>query len=121
MRPSRGHNDPFADVPQLDVKTVQSLWENRETSILDVREPSEWDLGHIDGVDFIPLDELRMRMKELSQDKNWVVVCRKGIRSNFAALLMRQAGYEASNMSGGMLDWQSKKLPITDPGIVEAH
>lgn len=111
----------IADVPQLDVRTVQEQWQNGEVSILDVREPSEWDLGHIENVQWIPMGDLDSRWQEIDPAKRWVCVCRRGNRSNYVALLLRRAGIDAANMKGGMLDWQARKLPITHPGIVENH
>lgn len=119
MRPMQ--NDPFADVPQVDAKTAHTQWQAGEVELVDVREQSEWDLGHVEGTKLIPLGQLPMRWRELDPDKRWVCVCRSGNRSNYAAAMLRQAGIEAANMQGGMLDWKSEKLPITPPGIVESH
>ncbi len=110
--------DPFADVPQVDAKTTHEQWESGEVEIVDVREPEEWDLGHIEGVQWIPLGQLPVRWKELDPAKQWVCVCHRGNRSNYAAALLRQAGIEAANMKGGMHEWKGEKLPMTPPGIV---
>jgi rhodanese-related sulfurtransferase len=111
--------NPFKDVPQLDVRTAFDRWKGGEAAMVDVREPSEWDQGHVDGIVWIPLDQLSRRWRELDPSKQWICVCRRGNRSNYAAAMLRQAGIDASNMAGGMLDWKSKGLPITPPGIVE--
>ena len=107
------------EVPQIDVKTTYEQWKNGEVGLVDVREPSEWDLGHIEGVAFIPMGQLPARLQELDASKKWICVCRSGNRSNYTAAMLRQVGMDASNMTGGMLDWNAKKLPITPPGIVE--
>ncbi len=111
----------FNNVPQIDVKSAHEEWKSGEVGFVDVREPSEWDLGHIDGIDWIPMGQLPMRWRELDPNKKWICVCRSGNRSNYAAAMLRGAGLDASNMRGGMLDWQAHKLPITHPGIIEAH
>jgi rhodanese-related sulfurtransferase len=113
--------NPLDQVPQIDAQATYEQWQNGEVGLLDVRERSEWDLGHIDGSDLIPLGQLPWRLRELDPEKKWVCVCRSGNRSNYAAALLRQAGMEAANMSGGMLDWRAHRLPITPPGIVESH
>jgi rhodanese-related sulfurtransferase len=92
-----------------------------EALLVDVREQDEWDRGHIEGIAFIPLSQLHLRWRELDSDKHWICVCRSGNRSNYAAAMLRQAGVDASNLAGGMLDWQAEKLPITPPGIVDRH
>ena len=114
-------NNPFADVPQVGAKRTYEQWRSGEIGIVDVREASEWNLGHIEGVDWIPLGQLPVRWNELDPDKKWVCVCRSGNRSNYAAAMLRQAGINAANLAGGMLDWKSEKLPITPPGIIESH
>ncbi len=113
--------NPLESVPQMDVQTTHDMWQVDEIALLDVREQSEWDLGHVDGISLIPLGQLPMRWRELDPDKKWVIVCRSGNRSNYAAALLRQAGLDAVNMWGGMLDWKAAGLPITPPGIVEEH
>jgi rhodanese-related sulfurtransferase len=89
--------------------------------LLDVREPSEWALGHIEGAALIPMSQLGRRWRELDASVKWVCVCRSGSRSEYASALLRQAGLDIANMTGGMLDWKENKLPITPPGIVDSH
>lgn len=111
----------FAEVPELDPQSVQEQWERGEIALLDVREQEEWDLGHIEGAAFIPLGALPRRWREVDPAKKWVCVCRMGSRSYYAAAMLRQAGIDASNMEGGMFEWHALGLPITPPGIIEAH
>jgi rhodanese-related sulfurtransferase len=93
-------------------------WKKGEVMIVDVREVWEWDMGHVEGIEWIPLDQLRMRWRELDPASEWICICRSGQRSNYAAAMLRQAGINASNMTGGMLDWKARQLPMTPPGIV---
>jgi rhodanese-related sulfurtransferase len=113
--------DAQDDVPELDATATYEKWQNGEVAIVDVREQSEWDLGHIEGSTFIPLWELQWRWSELDKSRKWVCVCYIGSRSYYGAALLRQAGYDASSMEGGMFDWHAHHLPITDPGIVAPH
>ena len=115
------YRDPFTDVPQLDVQAVHEMWRSGEVQIVDVREPYEWEMGHIEGVTTVPLDHLPYRWKELDPDKKWICVCRMGSRSQYAAALLRQAGIDAYNMYGGMFAWKQNDLPMTPPGIVAEH
>lgn len=108
-------------VPQVDAKTAFEQLRSGEALLVDVREQDEWDRGHIDGIAFIPLGQLPRRWRELETDKRLICVCRSGSRSNYAAAMLRQAGLDAVNLAGGMLDWQAEKLPITPPGIVDHH
>ena len=115
------NRDPFGDVPQIDPTTAKELWESGDADVLDVREEDEWNLGHIEGVKWIPLGQLQFRWRELDPERKLVCVCRMGSRSQYAAALLRQAGIDASNMEGGMLYWKAEGLPITEPGIVDEH
>ena len=79
--------------------------------LLDVRTAGEYDgaLGHIDSALLIPLDELEDRMAELEAHKNndIIVICRSGNRSGIATKILRENGYQAKNMIGGMLAWNN--------------
>ena len=108
-------------VPQIDAVTAAEKMKSGEALLVDVREQEEWDRGHIEGIAFIPMGQLPWRWRELDPDRRWIVVCRSGNRSYYAAAMLRQAGIDAANLSGGMLEWQASKLPITPPGIVDQH
>ncbi len=73
---------------------------------LDVREPDEYSAGHIPGSVLMPLGTVEARMGELERERPIVVVCRSGGRSDRATQVLRQAGLDAVNMTGGMLAWQ---------------
>jgi len=115
------YRDPFAHVPQVDASTAYEMLTNGTAHLVDVREPYEWDLGHIDGIEWIPLGQLQYRWQELDPEKKWICVCKSGQRSNYAAALLGQAGLDISNLAGGMLAWQESDLPITPPGIIEEY
>ncbi len=73
--------------------------------ILDVREPDEWDAGHIEGARHIPLGELLARLDEVPRDKVVVCVCRSGRRSEAARPRLDRMGIAAENLEGGMAAW----------------
>jgi rhodanese-related sulfurtransferase len=81
--------------------------------VLDVREPSEWTTGHIEGATLIPLGELPARLGELPKDRSIVVVCRSGNRSAQGRDILLQAGFASvTSMDGGMTDWIAAGLPV---------
>ncbi len=80
--------------------------------VLDVRQPQEFSSGHIEGATLIPLDELGRRMREIPRDKEILVVCRSGARSNTAARQLAGAGFKVMNLRGGMIAWSHAGLPI---------
>ena len=73
--------------------------------ILDVREPDEWQAGHIEGAIHIPLADLPARVGELPSDADLVVVCRSGGRSGRAVGWLNQNGFDVLNFDGGMVAW----------------
>ncbi|MFQ3565476.1 MAG: rhodanese-like domain-containing protein [Aggregatilineales bacterium] len=81
--------------------------------VLDVREPSEFSLGHIRGARLIPLSELPSRIAELPSDQTILCVCRSGSRSSVAVRQLTRAGLQAINLQGGMTAWQRSGLPIS--------
>ena len=72
--------------------------------VLDVREPVEWDYGHIEGAVHIPLSLLPLRLAELPAAQT-LVVCKIGGRSAQAVAWLQQQGHDAVNLAGGMPDW----------------
>lgn len=83
-----------------------------DVQLIDVREADEWRAGHIDGALHIPMGRLSDRREELAQDRRIVAVCRSGNRSGHVVAALRQAGYEAENLDGGMGAWASEGLPF---------
>jgi rhodanese-related sulfurtransferase len=80
--------------------------------LLDVREQDEWDAGHIEGSQHIPLGELGARLDEVPHDRTVVAVCRSGSRSDRAAKGLRASGYAAENLEGGVTAWTRAGLPL---------
>lgn len=80
--------------------------------ILDVRQPDEYQAGHIAGAKLIPLNELPQRMNELPKDTEILCVCRSGARSGTASSQLNRAGFNALNLQGGMMGWQNAGYPV---------
>jgi rhodanese-related sulfurtransferase len=114
-------SDHFEQVPQVRASEVHEHFQLGKVDILDVREPGEWELGHIEGATLMPLGQLPRRWREIDPSRKLVVVCLSGVRSEYAASLLRQVGIDAANLEGGMLAWQAERLPVTPPGIVAHH
>ncbi|NUR07346.1 MAG: rhodanese-like domain-containing protein [Nocardioidaceae bacterium] len=80
-------------------------------SVLDVREPDEWQHGHIAGALHIPLRDLPARLSELP-DGQTLVVCKVGARSAQAAMFLQHQGHDVVNLDGGLLDWEAAGRPL---------
>lgn len=83
--------------------------------VIDVRRPHEWEAGRIEAAVHIPLDELPERLGEVDPGRPVVAVCRTGNRSARAAELLRERGFDARNLDGGMMAWAAGGLPFTTP------
>ena len=95
---------------------VSSLHQGGKIQLIDVRAAHEHDAGHIAGTSLIELSELSSRAGEIDRARPVVFYCRSGARSGMATQAFAQAGYDAHNMTGGMLAWQAAGLPIEPDG-----
>jgi rhodanese-related sulfurtransferase len=90
--------------------------------LLDVREPDEWEAGHAPEAVWIPMGDLGARQDEVPGDQAVLVVCRSGARSARVTSSLLGAGYDATNLAGGMQAWAAAGLSVvTDagtPGLV---
>lgn len=77
-------------------------------NLIDVREVGEVEAGHIPGIVNIPLGLLEFRMHELDKNKHYYMICRSGGRSGQATAFLTAQGYNVTNMTGGMLDWEGE-------------
>ena len=87
-----------------------------EFHLLDVREQDEWDAGHIEGSQHIPLGQLGARLNEVPAGHTIVAVCRSGSRSDRAAKALRASGYPAENLDGGVTAWSRAGLALVGKG-----
>ncbi|MGL5825447.1 MAG: thioredoxin domain-containing protein [Nocardioides sp.] len=80
--------------------------------VLDVREPDEYAGGHLDGVLFVPMGEVRGRITEVPGGERIYVLCASGKRSAMVAEFLTGQGFDAVNVSGGMAAWQAQGFPV---------
>jgi sulfur dioxygenase len=102
----------YAGIPEIAPEWVAQ--HRQEILVLDVRSAAEFDgeLGHLQGAQLIPLDDLRGRVAEVSADKPVIVVCQTGKRSGMGAVILGKAGVtRVANLAGGMLRWRDLGLP----------
>lgn len=105
----------FRGIKEVNTSDALQLINHKDAIVLDVRERSEYDAGHVLNAKFIPLGKLKERMGELEKyrDHPIVVVCRSGNRSGTACFLLAKQGFaQAYNLAGGILAWQKNQLPL---------
>jgi rhodanese-related sulfurtransferase/rubrerythrin len=87
-----------------EVRTIIKEKSTSEYCLLDVRQPGEYEQGHIPGARLIPLTELQSNLKNIHPDRMTIVYCRSGNRSRSAVGILNGAGLEdVYNMEGGIL------------------
>jgi rhodanese-related sulfurtransferase len=95
--------------------TPQQVYElhlRGEIQLIDVRQAHEHDAGRISGGRLVELAQLSEQAETVGRDKPVVFYCRSGARSGMAAQAFRASGFDAHNMSGGLLEWRARRLPL---------
>jgi len=99
-------------IPQISVKDLKALRDRGEdVFLLDVREPYEYQIAQIGGT-LIPQNDVPNRLAEIPRDREIVVQCRSGARSQRIAEFLKQSGYtQVANLAGGILAWSDEIDP----------
>ena len=97
-------------LPEISPQELkQKLDANESILLLDVREPSEYDIVHLEDARLIPLNTLPHHIESLPSDQEIVVYCHHGQRSLYATAYLHQNGFtEAKNLMGGIDQWAAK-------------
>ena len=102
-----------AGVPTISVRELKTKMDMKETlTLIDVREPYEYEIARIDGSRLIPLGELETHVSELPRTGALVLQCHSGGRSEHAVRILQEAGFEnAVNLKGGIDAWSVEVDP----------
>jgi DMSO/TMAO reductase YedYZ molybdopterin-dependent catalytic subunit/rhodanese-related sulfurtransferase len=106
---------PQAAAPEVGARAAAALLE-AGALLIDVREPSEWQAGHVAQALLLPMGQVARHRGGLPHDRRIVVVCRSGGRSAAVAEALRTWGLDAVNLSGGMTAWALAGLPVVSTG-----
>ncbi len=102
----------FTPVENLETQDARAYIKEHQTgtfTLLDVRQPAEYEESHIAGAKLIPLPQLTERLNELDPGRPTIVYCAIGGRSRAAAQLLAGKGYdEVYNLAGGIKAWEGK-------------
>ena len=86
----------------------------RDLILVDVREPHEWEICHLDGATLVPLGELPASVANLPTDREVVIYCKGGVRGAKAVSLLKNRGFSrVRNLIGGINRWSEE----VDPSI----
>ena len=104
------------NVPNVSPQEAyRRLQENADVVIVDVRQPIETNSGIVPGSVLIPLTEFGRRLTELPRDRPILTICLSSHRSPIAARQLKKAGYDVTNVSGGIEVWRRAGLPFGKP------
>jgi len=105
------------NVPNVSpAEANKRLQADADIIVVDVRQPSETASGVVAGSVVIPLSEFGRRMAELPRDRPIMTICRSSHRSPIAARQLKRAGYDVTNIKGGIIGWLRAGLPLVRPG-----
>jgi hydroxyacylglutathione hydrolase len=109
---------PVERIERIDVPELHELWERGDVQVLDVRERSEWDAGHIPGSIHAPYHDLRELPDELDASRPVAAVCSSGQRAAPAASLLRRHGVAEvlHVVDGGVPRWGREGWPLEPAG-----
>jgi rhodanese-related sulfurtransferase len=110
--PRKDEREPFY---RIDVAEAKEMATDDGVAIIDVREPFEYQAGHLPGATLIPVNSVFARREELPKDKKIVFVCAVGQRSALAAEMAAAAGLPAEqlySLDGGTDAWRKAGEPV---------
>ncbi|MCA1030741.1 rhodanese-like domain-containing protein [Bacillus timonensis] len=97
---------PTKGVKNITTAQLKDELKDKNKQFVDVRTVGEFKGNHIRGFKNIPLHQLSQKANELSKDKEVIVICQSGMRSNKASKVLKKQGFkQVTNVKGGMSAW----------------
>ncbi len=110
---SHGYGPPRPHVPEVDVDALEQARAGG-APLIDVREPDEYEAGHVPGARLIPLGQVVQRGGEAPRGERVYVICGSGGRSARATQWYRSQGVDAVNVDGGTAAWAQAGKPLVE-------
>ncbi len=109
---------PLATVTKVDAATLAARLARDEVTVVDVRNRSEWDAGHLPGALHIPVGYLTERLAEIPRGKPLVMQCQSGARSAIAtSVLLRLGVTDVADLLGGYSAWEAAGRPVVHDAV----
>jgi molybdopterin/thiamine biosynthesis adenylyltransferase/rhodanese-related sulfurtransferase len=102
---------PVGNPDEVTVQDMKKALDNPSLGIkvIDVREPDEYEIAHVNGVPLLPLSQLSQRFTELDTNQQYYIHCKSGVRSMKALEFLRQQGFKyLKNVKGGISAWSDE-------------
>ena len=103
----------MTELREVDVEEL-ALLAAAGTTVVDVREPDEYEAGHVPGAILIPLGELADRADEVPSGEPVLVICKSGGRSARACEFLAPLGRDVTNVAGGTMAWIESGRDVVD-------
>jgi rhodanese-related sulfurtransferase len=98
---------PTKGVRQISTTELKNELNDKNKQFIDVRTPGEFKGNHIRGFKNIPLHQLTQKANELAKEKEVVVICQSGMRSQKASKSLKKLGFtNITNVKGGVSAWR---------------
>ncbi|EMI19081.1 metallo-beta-lactamase/rhodanese-like domain-containing protein [Rhodopirellula maiorica SM1] len=95
----------FDSYPTMTVHEVHERFPSDEMTLLDVRQPAEWDMGHLPGAQYLFLPEIPEKLDQVDKSKPVVVYCGNGYRASLGTSVLRAHGFDARSVPGSWDAW----------------
>jgi rhodanese-related sulfurtransferase len=105
---------PIQRLPQISAQELRDeIKSSTYQYIIDVRSESEWNKGHIEEAELLPLSDMLLKEVDLPKEEKIIVTCRVGYRGSIGASYLQLHGYtNVHNLAGGMQAWSNAGLPL---------
>src|SRR5438552_17522838 len=106
--------EPAATAPNPDEVSVQEMKRAMHDAklgikVIDVREPDEYEIAHVNGIPLFPLSTLTQRFTELDPNQQYYIHCKSGVRSLRALQFLREQGFKyLKSVKGGIAAWSDE-------------
>ncbi len=108
--PTKDPREPFA---RINVDEGREMMSRNSVAVIDVREPNEYNAGHVPNAKLIPVSTVFARRNEIPGDKDIIFVCQVGQRSALACEMAAAAGFtRLFNLEGGTEAWMKAGNPV---------
>ena len=98
---------PTKGVKQITTAELKNELQDKTKQFIDVRTPGEFKSNHIKGFTNIPLNQLSQKANQFAKDKEIVVICQSGMRSQQGCKILKKLGFsKITNVKGGVSAWR---------------
>ena len=105
----RAPSEQVGEEFQISVEELRQKIDDGQVVLLDVREPMEWEIAHLDKAILMPVAQVPARVNELSTADDIVVYCKSGVRSARITNFLRELGFrKVKNLVGGIDEWAGR-------------